>query len=87
MSQSQKRIQSNQNNTIDEKHTEMLNRFHKIETEIIPELQMEIQDLKIKARSLKENQIDQYMEIKDKILMNNQKIKDLSREKKTIPPK
>ena len=81
MSQAQKRALQ-QNNTIDEKHKEMLNKFHENETEKIPELQKEIEDLKTEAHSLKENQIDRYMEIRDKIIYNRQKIKDLSKEKK-----
>jgi hypothetical protein len=82
MSQAQKRALLQQNNTIDEKHKEMLNKFHENETEKIPELQKEIEDLKAEAHSLKENQIDRYMEIRDKIIYNRQKIKDLSKEKK-----
>jgi hypothetical protein len=55
------------NITIDEKHTQMLNDFHIIETETIPELEETRQILKHQSRSLDENDIDKKMEIKDKI--------------------
>lgn len=71
-----------QNNTIDEKHTEMLNRFHLNETEKVPQLEQEIEDLKTKVKSLQDNQIDQYMEIRDKIRANKLKIKEIKQEKK-----
>ena len=71
-----------QNNTIDEKHTEMLNRFHANETEKVPQLEREIEDLKIKVKSLQDNQIDQYMEIRDKIRANKLKIKEIKQDKK-----
>ena len=61
-----KRIQ-HANITIDEKHTQMLNDFHIIETETIPELEDTRQLLKHQCRSLDENDIDTKMEIKDKI--------------------
>ena len=38
MNQNQQKKQQKQSNTIDEKHTEMLNQFHEIETETIPNL-------------------------------------------------
>ena len=53
--------------TIDEKHTEMLNYFHDLETEIIPSLIKTKEELKSHLRRLPENDIDKYMELKDQI--------------------
>ncbi len=71
-----------QNNTIDEKHTEMLDKFHKSVSVQIPELESEIEFLKTEIRNLGDNQIDKYMELKDSILSNKAKIKILKNEKK-----
>lgn len=54
-------------NTIDEKHTEMLRIFDEIETVTIPELITEKERLKEKIPTLKEYEIDTYMDIKDKV--------------------
>jgi hypothetical protein len=70
-----KKLQPKQNNTIDEKHTEMLNSFHDLETNIIPKLQDEIIALKDQIPSLLDHQIDKYMEIRDKIRANKALIK------------
>ena len=43
--------------SIDEKHTEMLDHFHKVETEDIPQLKVEIVGLKDSIRALDEDQI------------------------------
>lgn len=69
-------------NTIDEKHTEMLNRFHQIETETIPQLIAEKSRLKCIVPTLKENQIDEYMDIRDKIYAIQKKIHELRSQKK-----
>ena len=69
-------------NTIDEKHTDMLNRFHEIDTKIIPSLKVEKEQLIEQAKMLKENQIELYMELRDKILAIHQKIKQLQQQKK-----
>jgi hypothetical protein len=82
MSTSLQKRQSQQNNTIDEKHTEMLNRFHLNETEKVPQLEQEIENLKTQVKLLQDNQIDQYMEIRDKIRANKLKIKEIKQEKK-----
>jgi hypothetical protein len=81
MNQKQKKI-SKPVNTIDEKHTEMLNFFHEIETKIIPELMEEKGRLKSVIPDLKENEIDKYMEIRDKVLEINSRIKSLKTQKK-----
>jgi len=69
-------------NTIGEKHTEMLSRFHIIETETIPMLHTDIVDLKDAARRLISHQIDEYMDICDKINSIKLRIQKLRREKK-----
>jgi len=71
-----------QNATIDEKHTEMLNQFHEDETNTIPLLTQEIETLKARLDGLSESQIDQKMEIKDKIRSNKSKIRELTNQKK-----
>ena len=68
--------------TIDEKHTEMLNHFHAIETEQIPELQSKKLLLKSQLKVLPTNQIDTYMDIKDQIRNISQQIKTLKSLKK-----
>ena len=53
--------------TIDEKHSELIQHYTKIDNETIPQLQKEKDDLKTHIRNLKEGQIDEYMSTKDKI--------------------
>lgn len=69
-------------NTIDEKHTELLNLFYENETETIPRLLAEKERLKAIIPTLQDHQIDAYMEIRDKILDIKSKIKELKQEKK-----
>jgi hypothetical protein len=69
-------------NTIDEKHTEMLNTFHEIETIKIPDLIKKKDQLKHQIPKLKENEIDLYMDIKDKIIAIQKEIKELKYQKK-----
>lgn len=69
-------------NTIDEKHTELLNLFYENETETIPRLIAEKERLKAIIPTLQDHQIDTYMEIRDKILDIKSKIKELKQEKK-----
>jgi hypothetical protein len=78
----QKKTVVKQNTTIDEKHTEMLNQFHEDETKTIPLLTQEIETLKTRLEELSESQIDQKMEIKDKIRYNKSKIRELTNQKK-----
>jgi len=68
--------------SIDEKHTEMLNRFHVIETETIPALIQEKALLKAHVSTLKDNQIDVYLEIRDKIYAIQDNIRSLKAQKK-----
>lgn len=81
MNQKQKKVPK-QMNTIDEKHTEMLNLFHENETTTIPKLIIEKDLLKSKVSSLKEHEIDAYMEIKDRVTFINKQIKDLKQQRK-----
>ena len=70
------------NTTVDLKHTEMLNRFHEIETTLIPNLLKEKDHLKSVIPTLKEYQIDDYMDIVDKIKAIKIKIGSLRKERK-----
>lgn len=64
-------------NTIDEKHTEMLNHFHEIDTNTLPKLITEKNRLKHRLSKLANANIDIEMEIKDKIQAIRQKIQSL----------
>ena len=68
--------------TIDIKHTELLNKFHKIETETIPNLEDEKENLKEKIKTLHKNQYDEYMDMCDRIKSIRREITSLTREKK-----
>tara|TARA_B110000285_G_C15124043_1_gene619030 strand:- start:1780 stop:2934 length:1155 start_codon:yes stop_codon:yes gene_type:complete len=68
--------------TIDEKHSELIQHYTKIDNETIPQLQKEKDDLKTHIRTLKEGQIDEYMSTKDKIKEIQEKVKKLKYEKK-----
>ena len=78
----QKKQNQKQVNTLDEKHNELLEHFHDIETKKIPEILSEIQSLKDKIKTLNENQIEQYLDIRDKILAFRSDLKSLKNEKK-----
>ena len=67
--------------TIDEKHTEMLNHFHEIETNTIPTLTEEFRRLKRKLSVLPESKIDARMEIKDRLKSIKTRIASLKRQK------
>ena len=69
-------------NTIDEKHTEMLNYFDTIETEKIPQLKEEKKRLVRSIASLKDNQYDLYLDICDKIKEIKKEIRELKQKKK-----
>jgi hypothetical protein len=81
-SNNQKKILPLTINTIDEKHTEMLNRFETIEKSTIPELIAEKARLKATIPTLKESQIDEYMDICDKIELIRNEIRTLKSQKK-----
>jgi hypothetical protein len=61
-----KRIQQS-NITIDEKHTQMLSEFYRVDVDTIPQLENTRMILKKQLQFLDDNDIDQKMEIKDKI--------------------
>ena len=69
-------------NSIDIKHTEMLDRFEKIENVIIPNLKKEKEELKEKVSILKEHELDEFMKIKDRVNEIQQELKELKLEKK-----
>jgi hypothetical protein len=82
MNQSQKKLQAKPINTIDEKHTEMLNYFQEIEDTTIPKLLKEKERLKSLVPDLKEHEIDAYMDIRDKVLNIQKQVKELKQQKK-----
>ena len=69
-------------NTIDEKHSEMLNHFNTIETVTIPNLIAEKNRLKSIVPMLKDSQIDEFMDIRDKIESIGSQIRNLKTQKK-----
>lgn len=60
----------------------MLTRFEEIETTVIPSLVAEKTRLKNIVPTLLDHQIDEYMDIRDKVLSIQKQIKDLRRQKK-----
>lgn len=72
----------NVNSTLDIKHDEMIERFKNIEHVIVPNLKNDNVKLidEIKHYKTKKD-VDIYMELKDRILANKKKIKDLKKEK------
>jgi len=81
MTKQQKDSQT-QMTSIDEKHKQMLNSFDTYELVIIPELRIEKESLLKYIKSLKTNQIEEYMSKKDRIRQINEKIKELKSLKK-----
>lgn len=77
-----KKIQSKPINSLDEKHTEMLNYFHEIEFSIVPNMLSEIENLKNKIKELDDSQIDLFMDIRDQITSLKSKIRHLKSLKK-----
>jgi hypothetical protein len=88
-------LKKNQNISIDEKHTLLMNEFHKIENETIPHLQMEKKKFKHKLKKLKsivqsttalhsvdKSNLDNYMNICDKIQKIDTEIKKIKNKKK-----
>jgi len=71
------------NYSIDEKHIEILTGFEKNETEIIPSLRSEKEELKRKITSLHKRQTGEYMEYRDRIFEINQQIKQLRKTEKS----
>jgi hypothetical protein len=71
-----------QKNTIDEIHTEILIKIYKTEKEKLPQLMEKKSHLQNHLKNLSEDQIDEYMEIKDKIRELSKEIKKINNEKK-----
>jgi hypothetical protein len=67
-------------NTIDEKHKELLNSFHRNKTTVIPEMKLKIIEKKKKLSVTRK--IEDFMDLKDEILELQQNIKKLSSLKK-----
>lgn len=78
-----KKIKYNKKNavTLDSKHKEFINEFAKDETNRIPELQNERKEIKIALNNL-QNNIEQKLELMDKLKEINNKIHDLKLKKK-----
>ena len=68
--------------TIDNKHSEMLERFNNIEQVLIPNLKKEKEELREKVKNLKENELDEFMRIKDRDSEISKILKRLKVEKK-----
>ena len=68
-------------NTIDEKHTEMMNHFHNIETDLLPQLIAEKRKLTHRLSKLPSTSVDLRMDIADRIADLKQKIASLKTQK------
>jgi len=75
-------LKKNQNISVDEKHTLLMNEFHRIELMIIPNLKEERTKLKKRLKHLTENNLDEYMDICDKIKKITEEIKQHKNKKK-----
>ena len=69
-------------NTLDITHNNLLQQFHIIETETIPELTAEMTQLKEKARTLSNKNLDEFLELRDRIKSIQQELKRLRSQKK-----
>lgn len=77
-----KKKQNLQSNiTIDEKHTQLLEEFHAIETETLPELEKQRTALKATLAKTAEDAVDVRMDLKDQIRDLNIEIKHLRNKK------
>jgi hypothetical protein len=85
MSSNQKKSNNQQKlglHTIDIKHRELLDQFDIIETETIPKLLDEKETLKNKIKTMRRNEYDDYMNIRDRIIVINAEISKLKNKKK-----
>ena len=73
---------SKNSSTIDEKHTELIDKFHHNESIVIPQIEAEIIELKKNASILDKRDIDVYMDIRDQIKQKKKQIKELANERK-----
>jgi hypothetical protein len=74
--------QIQQMNTLDIMHNNLLNQYHTVETETIPALITEMNQLKDRARSLTNTRIEEFLEIRDRIKSIQQELKRLRSQKK-----
>jgi hypothetical protein len=77
-----KNVKYSKINTIDENHSEMINRFDEIETKKIPELKEELKTLKQSLKTMDKVQIEKYMDMQDKYKKIKEEIASLKKEKK-----
>lgn len=82
MNKSSKNVQQRQITSLDEKHQEMLDRFHEHETFKIPTLKKEIKKWKKKKENCKPERVDKILDMEDKIKDLKREIKTLEQEKK-----
>lgn len=82
MNKSSKNAQQRQITSLDEKHQEMLDRFHEHETFKIPTLKKEIKKWKKKKENCKPERVDKILDMEDKIKELKREIKTLEVEKK-----
>lgn len=75
-------LKKNQNISIDEKHSDIMNEFYVLEEFEIPKLKEERTKLKNKLKLLTENNLDEYMDICDKIKKLTDEIKAKKTKKK-----
>jgi hypothetical protein len=64
-------------NTLDIAHNKILTQFHEIETVVIPNLTAELAQLKEKARALSSTKLDEFLELRDRIIHIQQELKRL----------
>lgn len=74
---SKKKKGQSSSDTIDEKHTQMLNEFHDIETNQIPELEQQLEQYRAILGGLDDSSIDKKMELKDAIKETKKQLKEL----------
>lgn len=69
-------------NTLDIAHNNILTQFHDIESTVIPEMTTELAQLKERARSLPTTQMDEFLELRDRIKSIQHELKHLRTLKK-----
>jgi hypothetical protein len=77
----QKNIKYHKINTIDEKHTEMVNKFIDIEINKIPELQLELKTIKTALKHHDKIPIEKYMDMQDSYKKLREDISSMKKEK------
>lgn len=74
--------ESNQSQTLDEKHNDLMQIHHVIEYDTIPKLQSELKELFEEARKIKMNRSERYFELIDQIKDTKKEIKRLQSSRK-----